>query len=310
LKTRKEYDMKKTLVQFIAVSAAYLIGGAAIAQTTTPSGGTTTTASTSATVAATTLDASAATSSTSGSPQVARLAGSFSSFAGSDANAEALVIGLRNGTPITLSETTIATSGTATTGTTATAVTTSTTFTPPTGRMGWGNVRHALTMAKLELAAQGITDPSTAQIQAALTGGSISTVNASGVQTATQLPGILTLRSQHIGWGRIAQTIGVKQGAFANAAGSSVSGGTITTASGTTASRHGGSARTTRGADDGSARAETASRGRVLTAGAGAGLSNRSAVAAVHANGQAVSAAGTAFGHAGGATPVSSRGRH
>ncbi|HVS27258.1 MAG TPA: hypothetical protein VHE58_08185 [Burkholderiales bacterium] len=71
------------------------------------------------------------TSVTSGSPAVVtdRLTKEFTEFAGSDANAEALVTGLRNGTEVTLD---------------------GTTFTPPTGKMGFGNVNIALSLARAE----------------------------------------------------------------------------------------------------------------------------------------------------------------
>lgn len=288
-----EYDMEKTLLQFIAVSAAYLIGGAAIAQTAAPSGGTASTA---------------AVASTSGSPQVSRLAADFGDFAGSDANAAALVTGLRNGTPITLAETAVLTT---TTGnppvTTATTVTTNTTITPPTGHMGWGNVRHALTLARAQLAAQGISEPSAAQIQAALTGGSITTVGANGSQS-TQLPGILTLRSQHMGWGRIAQTVGVKPGAFANANAKATSGGsgTITTASGATVSRHGASGST---ASTGVERGKSTSHGRVSAAGSASRTFSHGHAAGAQSGRHLATATGASFGHSRGGGNASGHGK-
>lgn len=275
----EEDDMTKTQLQFIAVSAAYLIGGTAMAQTTT--GGTTVAAS------------GAPVASVSGSPQGSRLAQSFTDFAGSDANAQALVTGLRNGTPITLTET-VPVAGS----TPPTVVTTLTTIDTPTGHMGWGNVRHALTLARAQLAAQGISDPTPAQIQAALTGGSIVTTSASGPQT-TQLPGILTLRSQHMGWGRIAQTVGAKPGAFADGARSVNSTGTITTGFGATAARHGASQRRATADETGLARAETSGRGRgLVTAASVSGSGGHGA--AIRAGGSGVATGGGAFGNAGG----------
>lgn len=125
-----------------------------------------------------------------------RISSDFSAFAGSSDNADALVTGLRNGSPITL--TSIDSKGT----------TTSTTFTPPTGKMGYGNVYTSLALAKQQLAAAGITDPSATQIEAALMGG---TVTGSNGQTAT-LTGVLELRAQGMGWGEIAQQYGYKLG--------------------------------------------------------------------------------------------------
>lgn len=115
----------------------------------------------------------------------------FSTFAGSTQNAQALVDGLRNGTPITLT----GSSGSITT------------ITPSTKPMGFGNVNIALSLARQELVARGITQPTSAQIQAALTGGTIAT--ATGSSTVT---GVLTLRSQGMGWGAIANSLGFKLG--------------------------------------------------------------------------------------------------
>jgi hypothetical protein len=94
-----------------------------------------------------------------------KIASDFSSFAGSTEDAQALVTGLRSGSAITL-----AGGGTATpTDTTATAG--SVTFTPPTGSMGNGNVYISLALAKQQLAAAGIIEPTPEQIQIALMGG-------------------------------------------------------------------------------------------------------------------------------------------
>lgn len=133
-------------------------------------------------------------------PVETRMVSEFTTFAGSDANAQNLVTGLRSGTPITL------TSQTATGPTTTT--TTSLTFDPPTRPMGYGNVFISLALAKQQLASYGISDPTPQEIQAALTGGTITT--ASG-ETVT-LRGILTQRADGMGWGVIAKSQGVRLG--------------------------------------------------------------------------------------------------
>jgi hypothetical protein len=125
-----------------------------------------------------------------------KISADFATFAGSAANADALVTGLRNGTAITL------------TSTNPQGGSTSTTFTPPTGKMGYGNVYTSLALAKQQLAGLGITNPTAQQIEAALMGGTVT--NSSG-QT-TQLTGVLQLRSQGMGWGQIASTLGYKLG--------------------------------------------------------------------------------------------------
>jgi hypothetical protein len=125
-----------------------------------------------------------------------RISSDFSTFAGSTANSDALVTGLRSGTAVTL------------TSTDAKGATTSTTFTPPTGKMGYGNVYTSLALAQQQLAGVGITEPTAQQLQAALVGGTVTTSNG---QTVT-LTGVLELRAQGMGWGQIAQSYGYKLG--------------------------------------------------------------------------------------------------
>jgi hypothetical protein len=128
-----------------------------------------------------------------------KISGTFNSFLGADSTA--VVTGLRNGTPITLTTTTpAATPGAAPTVTT-------TVITPPTGKMGHGNVFTSLALAKQQLGQLGISQPTPQQLQAALTGGEVTT--ATGTTTTT---GILTMRSQGMGWGQIAQQQGTKLG--------------------------------------------------------------------------------------------------
>jgi hypothetical protein len=141
---------------------------------------------------------------------ISKISGDFSSFLGSDANA--VVAGLRNGTPITLYSTTTTTDPI--TGLPVT-TTTPTTITPSTGHMGFGNVYTSLALAKQQLSTLGITQPTPEQLQAALTGGTITQTSGSGVTattTTTNLQGILTMRSQKMGWGQIAQKLGFKLG--------------------------------------------------------------------------------------------------
>ena len=124
-----------------------------------------------------------------------RISSDFNTFAGSTANSSSLVRGLRNGSPITL------------TSTDAKGVVTETTFTPSTGKMGYGNVFISLGLAQQQLTRLGITQPTTRDIRAALIGGEV-TVNG---QTTT-LKGVLTYRSEGMGWGQIANTLGFKLG--------------------------------------------------------------------------------------------------
>jgi hypothetical protein len=122
-----------------------------------------------------------------------RLSGEFSTFAGSDANSQALVDGLRSGTAITLTDSTTATTST---------------FQPDTGKLGYGNVKIALSLAEATLAKAGITDPTAAELEAALNGGTL--VLADG--TSIDLQGVLALRASGQGWGQIAKSLGFKLG--------------------------------------------------------------------------------------------------
>ncbi len=153
---------------------------------------------------ATTLDATAANR---GQTLVAgKIAANFSTLAGSDANSLALVNALRTGTNATLTYTTPpATPG-------GTPTTTIATYDPPTGKMGWGNVKIALALAQDSLARLGITNPTADQLQAALNGGSVTVKNPDGTTTTTTLKGILQMRADGMGWGQIAQASGTKLG--------------------------------------------------------------------------------------------------
>lgn len=138
-----------------------------------------------------------------------RFASDFATFAGSQENAEAIITGLRNGTPITLT----GTSGTTTNGTTTTTLAT---ITPPTKPMGYGETYTSMSLAKAQLAQYGITEPTPEQLQAAMTGGTltVTTVGANGTTTTktVTLDGILTQRASGMGWGQIANANGFKLG--------------------------------------------------------------------------------------------------
>jgi hypothetical protein len=146
--------MNRALVLLLAASLAGLAGTSAIAKSTN-----------------------------AGSVPESRLVDRFSAFAGSTANAQSLVEGLRTGTTITLVD----------------ASNVATSFSPPTKPMGWGNVKIALALAQAELAGAGITDPTPADIEAALNGGTVSNGT-----TSTTFTGVLAQRASGMGWGQIA----------------------------------------------------------------------------------------------------------
>lgn len=144
----------------------------------------------------------------SSSTVTSKFASDFSAFAGSQQNAEALISGLRMGTPIVLSGTTT-TTGTVTT-------TSSTTIIPPTEHMGYGNTYITLSLAKAQLAQYGITEPTTEQLNTVLTGGTLTTTTVAPdgtlVTKTVTVDGILTQRASGLGWGQIAQANGFKLG--------------------------------------------------------------------------------------------------
>lgn len=102
----------------------------------------------------------------------------YEPLAGSKANARTLVQGLRDGEDFKIG---------------------STKFDPPTGKMGYGNVDTALSLAQRSLADQGITDPTPSQLQRALIG-------------TSSKPGVLAMRAEGQGWGTIANSMGFKLG--------------------------------------------------------------------------------------------------
>jgi hypothetical protein len=113
-----------------------------------------------ASLAASLFCASAAMAAKGPESDSARVASSYSSWAGSRANAEALVTGLHNGSAITISTTgsdrSVSMAG----------------FTP-NGTMSYENVNAALARTQRSLARIGIQRPTAEQIQAGLIGGDI-----------------------------------------------------------------------------------------------------------------------------------------
>lgn len=209
-----------------------------------------------------------------------KLTTSFSNWAGSPENANALVTGLRSGKSITL------TSGTAPAGSPAGSAE-STTFTPPTKPMGYGNVRIALSLAQQQLASQGITQPTPQQLQTALVGSSTA---VGGTQTASQ-QGILQMRASGMGWGKIANTMGVKLGSVMSGKAAAVPPGTdsgITTATGSSAGQGTGK----------SAHAKTGSG--IVTAAGSTGGGITTGMGNAYGHGANSSGVVTAHGNAGG----------
>ena len=89
-----------------------------------------------------------------------RLAARYSDWAGGQSNADALVTGLRSGSPVTLvtngADRSVSLAGFS-----------------PSGPMSYGAVNNALSDAQRSLSRMGITHPNAEQIQAALIGGEV-----------------------------------------------------------------------------------------------------------------------------------------
>jgi hypothetical protein len=124
-----------------------------------------------------------------------RISADFADFFGTPENADAAIAGLRNGTPFTYTD----------------AAGNSVTIDPPTKAMGHGNTFLTLGLAQEQLAQQGIEQPTAAQFEAVLAGGTLVT-NSSGQPVNSELAGILQMRSDGAGWGQIAHSMGVKLG--------------------------------------------------------------------------------------------------
>ena len=121
-----------------------------------------------ASLAATLAIAATAMAATAPQSDASRLASQYSSWAGGQSNADALVAGLRNGAPVTLvtngADRSVSIAG----------------FTPTTP-MSYGAVGNALSNAQRSLSKLGIDRPTAEQIQAALIGGEVTTSKGSTV---------------------------------------------------------------------------------------------------------------------------------
>jgi hypothetical protein len=138
--------------------------------------------------------------------------------------------------------------------------------------MGYGNVTISLALARQQLANQGITQPTPQQIQAALTGGTVTTGSGATARTV-ELPGVLTLRSSGMGWGTIAKAQGMNLGKVMSGVRSPVLPPATATASGRgIVTAAGASAAATGAADFGHGRYYSSAG--VVTAGGGAAMAH------------------------------------
>lgn len=133
-----------------------------------------------------------------------KLSTEFAEFLGGEARAHDVVEGLRTGEAFTLqTELENGTTDPAPVVVPPGDTIQLSTIDPPTGTMGYGNVRLTLELAEARLAQYGITQPTDEQLAAVLVGGEIDGV---------QVDGILSERAAGAGWGEIAQRYDLKVG--------------------------------------------------------------------------------------------------
>lgn len=149
-----------------------------------------------------------------------RIEPDYMSLAGSRDNLASIASGLRTGGMITLQSMIVL--PTDITGRTIS-------FIPPTRPMGYGNITLTLDLVQRELASVGINSPTPEQLKIALMGGTV--IGPTG--NTALLPGVLQLRSQGMGWGQIAQTLGIPPAPKAQPAGSATAKPPVTTKSST-----------------------------------------------------------------------------
>lgn len=175
-------------------------------------------------------------------------------------------------------------------------VTTTTTEALPTGKMGFGNVKHSLALAQESLRQQGIMQPTSEQLHTALAGGQM----VPGDPT-TNTTGILQMRAEGMGWGQIAQRYDVKLGQLKSA---NQPASTTTTSSSTTTSKGittaGGKSSTTltgKGNGKGFSESNSQESGIVSASGRTSGTSSSSVS---HGGRGIVSGSGRSIGHTSG----------
>ncbi|GAB3726266.1 hypothetical protein GCM10028862_01340 [Luteimonas pelagia] len=141
-----------------------------------------------------------------------RLVERYAGFAGSEEAAAELVSDLRTGGEFTWTEevTTTVTNDDGTTTTTTELV--ERTLANPNGPMGYGEVNITLSLAKALVDAGTYPD-----LQSALTGIATTTTHPDGTTTTVVEGGVLAMRADGMGWGRIAQEFGFNLGSLVSA---------------------------------------------------------------------------------------------
>jgi hypothetical protein len=171
-----------------------------------------------------------------------RLVDRYADLAGSTDAASKLISQLRSGGDFTVTET-VTTTTTNADGTTSTQTSTVDRTVPNgAGPMGRGEVNITLSLA------QALVDSGKyADLQSALSGTTTTTSNADGTTSTTTSGGVLAMRADGMGWGRIAKQLGFNLGTLmsasnrnaAAATGSSKSEATTSATASTNAKVHG-----------------------------------------------------------------------
>lgn len=125
-----------------------------------------------------------------GDSMMVKIAAGFVALAGSAENALALVAALREGVAVQLTYP----------GATPESLPRQVRIDPPTAPMDWSDVRMSLMMTRDALTGFGVLRPSCEQLQAALLGGEVAVPGARTVA----FRGVLQMRADGLGWGRIA----------------------------------------------------------------------------------------------------------
>jgi hypothetical protein len=204
-----------------------------------------------------------------------------------------------------------------------TKTTTTTTEALPTGKMGYGNVKISLALARYSLSKQDppILQPTSEQLHTALVGGQMVAGD-----TTTQTNGILQMRADGMGWGQIAQKYDVKLGQLMSGKQPASTTTTGTTTTSTTSkgitSATGKSSNTATGNGNGKAFSGTKSQGngivsasgqsagttpssvsqggRGIVSGSGRSVGHTSGIVTGAGNGHQYGASGGGHGNAGG----------
>jgi hypothetical protein len=128
------------------------------------------------------------------------------------ATADATINALRTGGDFTYTEQVTTTTTNPDGTTTTTTSTVERTVVNPNGPMGYGEVNITLAIAEKLVAAGEYTD-----LQSALTGTTTTVTNADGTTTTTTTGGVLAMRADGMGWGKIAKELGFNLGSVMSA---------------------------------------------------------------------------------------------